>query len=209
MCVCDCGDLVTVCTRMFALFGFVCASHLQQRAAPCDGHMPAPCATNRSLSRHEPACCLFSLLGPLPPHRAHSLPLSPPPPSPLLSPSYTLRFPSSLPLPPSLGSAPKQPGVGAKAQAVPCRAHMDSGVLLSRARHVVPARRLSSRLTSRSATATTVPPCRAVQQAADNVIATNHGSTKGCFECLFVYVRGRRGQARRIGRLVLGPVCVS
>lgn len=121
----------------------------------------------------------------------HSLSLSP---SPLLSPFNTLHFPSSLPLPPSLGSAPKQSRVGAKAQAVPCRAHMDSGVLLSRAHNVVPARRLSSRLTSYSTTTTThnnhnpsVPALcsQAIQQTADNIVIIKTKRKKGRFGIFF------------------------
>lgn len=61
-----------------------------------------------------------------------SLSLSPPFPVPL-----TFSISRGVPLPPLLDSLP-EPGLGAKAQAVPCRDHMDSSVLLSRARNVVP-----------------------------------------------------------------------
>lgn len=84
------------------------------------------------------------------------------PPSHPLPPSLTFTL-SSLPLSPSLGTLPVQspspsPGrtrlrrsldSGAKAQAVPCRDHMDSGVLLSRVRALF-FQLAESRLTSHS-----------------------------------------------------------
>lgn len=109
--------------------------------------MQAPCAALSYKQELVTAGTCLPLFSPRLPH-----PFTPA--STLPSPFNTLHFPSSLPLPPSLVSAQKQPGLGAKAQAVPCRAHMDSGVLLSRARNVVPARRVLSRLTGHSATTT-------------------------------------------------------
>lgn len=142
-----------MCVRMSVcfLFGsvalciFTFISHVNVAGVSCSvlGHVTDTCrrrvqrrAANRSLSRHEPASFSSSL-----PLTFASLLLLPP-----LSPLNTLHFPSGLPLPPCPGSAPApaQSGFGAKAQPVPCRDHMDSGVLLSRARHIVSTRQVLS-----------------------------------------------------------------
>lgn len=153
------AELVCVSVVFWSVCVFTFTSHVNAAGVSCSvlGHVTDTCrhrvqrwATNRSLSRHEPAC--FSSLVPPP-----SLPpsLSPSLPHTFTLPLNTLHFPSSLPLslPPSF---PRQsrPGLGARAQAVPCRDHMDSGVLLSRAHNVVPAQQVWSRLTSHTATTT-------------------------------------------------------
>lgn len=99
-------------------------------------HPPVRRLDRTSLTHGARLVSLVSSSSPLSP----SLPLShfhPPLPSSNTSRPAFL----SLPLP---GSASTQPGLGAKAQAVPCRDHMDSGVLLSHARNIVPACRVSS-----------------------------------------------------------------
>lgn len=101
-------------------------------------------------------------------------------PSPLAF--NTLHFPSGPPLPPSLSRARLWPGLGAKAQAVPSRDHMESAVIWSRVPEYCSSSPSLVSFNQPPPQQTSIPLClQAAQQADDNIVITTNAQASGRF----------------------------